>query len=235
MTTPIIKKLLNTCVYASVLLLSACFHSDDDNANPTTLTNSGIYEGVQEYANGDVALVKVYLGQNGDVIVAVEDDDSQQNSSFYSAKVNESFAFDVAPTASADGRSLLGVDSDETLQVDIGSEGDSQLVSLSLSSESALGSDLASLAGQFAMMDNAGVQTYTIDAAGVLTIGGSCDGTGQVSIMDAAVNLYLLQVSGDCGEYQGFAYLSKIEVDDDVLHIIATNAQQQIDREYFRI
>jgi len=234
MTTPIIKKLLNTCVYASVLLLSACFHSDDDNANPTTLTNSGIYEGVQEYANGDVALVKVYLGQNGDVILAVEDDDSQQNSSFYSAKVNESFAFDVAPTASADGRSLLGVDSGDALQVDIGSEGDSQLVSLSLSSESALGSDLASLAGKFAMMDNAGVQTYTIDAAGVLTIEGTCAGTGQVTIMDAAVNLYLLQVSGDCGEYQGFAYLSSIEV-DDVLHIIATNAQQQIDREYFRI
>jgi len=234
MSTPNVKKLLNTCVYTSVLLLSACFHSDDDNANPTTLTNSGIYEGVQEYANGDVALVKVYLGQNGDVIVAVEADDSRQNSRFYSAKVNESFAFDVAPTASADGRSLLGVDSGDALQVDIGSEGDSQLVSLSLSSESALGSDLASLAGKFAMMDNAGVQTYTIDAAGVLTIEGTCAGTGQVTIMDAAVNLYLLQVSGDCGEYQGFAYLSSIEV-DDVLHIIATNAQQQIDREYFRI
>ncbi len=234
MSTPNVKKLLNTCVYTSVLLLSACFHSDDDSS-VTMLDNSGIYEGVQEYANGDVALVKLYLGQNGLMIVAVEDDDSQQNSSFYSAKVNESFAFDVAPTASADGRSLLGVDSGDALQVDIGSEGDSQLVNLSLSSESALGSGLANLTGKFAMMDNAGVQTYTIDAAGVLTIEGSCAGTGQVSIMNTAVNLYLLQVSGDCGEYQGFAYLSKIEVDEDVLHIIATNAQQKIDREYFRI
>ena len=212
-----------TLACSAAVLLAGCYGDGDggkDAANADddygfiAETSPGIYRSVLHKSDGDVALVRAYLSDDGNIFVAVEEDDSEKATSLYKTHTESA---DQLPAQ----LSKLFVDG--TLTVPQRSE------------EADLETSLLDLQGTFAISGDTGLQSLQIDSEGNVILSGTCDATGNVTSTAAGVNLYKLVVNGGCGNYTAFVHLSTIETGFDVLHVISSGANANFDQDYFRI
>ncbi|NRB38697.1 MAG: hypothetical protein HRU20_09565 [Pseudomonadales bacterium] len=217
-----LKRLSLPLACSATLLLAGCYGNGDggtaanadDDYQFIAETSPGIYRSVLQKNDGDVALVRAYLSADGNVFVALEEDDTEQATALYKTQ-----------TQSADAllQQLKKVLPDGTLSP------------LTRSEESDLATSLDDLQGKFSSSTAAGMDTLTINSDGSVSLSGTCEANGNISSTAENVNLYKLVISGDCGNYTAFAHLSSLESEFDVLHMISSGDNARFDKDFFRI
>lgn len=208
-----------TATLAACALLAACSDSSDrrpDTPDPevpppavTDLDATGIYRGNLVTDDGDLALVTVTLSRDGATAVAIDSDDDERADIVLWGETAESAG--ELHFSGSDGRDGSGVEltftvEDGVLDAAISLNGLSGTASAALADDSAAG---AGPEGVYARQDSIGGLTeLSIDAAGAVTLTSPCSGSGELSAADAGVNVYRLQLTGDCLDWDALVSVS---------------------------
>lgn len=230
---------------ATLLAIVGC--SDDSDSVPepmppieppeppaTSLDETGIYTGTLEGSAGEVALLRIVLARSGETSVTLQEDDTEQ-------------ATRIALGATEGDAEALTTDADELLQgaalslqwsvtegsgsVELEADGlmGSADVSRLASSDEALTAD--EIAGTY--LGAVGLQ-LELTAAGDAEVTGACTAEGSWQQPDAAVNVLLVTVDGDCGELTALGFLDTLETPADVLVLEGGSDTRPLSVDLFR-
>ncbi len=219
---------------------SAPLEPDPQPEPETSLDQAGVYRGSVTTDAGDLALFTLMLSRTGETAIALETDDSERPDIVL---WGDSTAGDGAGV-SFDGRDLrdassVGVDfsfADNTASGSLSLAGISGDFSLQREATSDLSGALADVAGEFARTDAIGGTTrLSLAEDGAVEYSGECEASGQISSSDEAVNLYLLELNGDCIELEVLLSREDLLDSGDVLVLIGVSGEAAYAEQFYRL
>lgn len=232
------------CISLATLSV-ACSDSNNSNGNSTppepevSLEETGIYSGSVVTDEGDVALMRLTLARDGSTAVTLQTDDTEQATILL---WGESDGSEGSITFSGSD-----TDTGDSASVDFLVEGDSASGRLELSNITGdfqllldAFSDRASnsgvIAGEYARNDNTlGITQLTIDNDGNASLTGACEATGSVSAIDDTVNIYQLELDGDCITLSALVSMQDLEESNDVLATDGDAGDSGISLAFYRL
>ena len=234
---------------ALLMLIAGCSDSSNysqpvteppiDPEPVTSLDATGIYQGTAELEQGDVALMTVVLGRSGETSITFETDDSEQASIILWGKSEgdeDEIHFSGSDTDRGDSVAIyLRVNGKELNgEVDMASLKGSFSLSQSTTSERA--SSLGEVAGKYVRQDAIdGQSVLEIDTDGSARWSGACDAPGTISIVDAEVNIYQLELSSDCLDVEALISNEDRESTGDVLLLTGDGGDSSLSIALYRI
>ncbi|MBN7798475.1 hypothetical protein [Parahaliea mediterranea] len=214
-----------TASLAACLLLAACSDSSDHRqeaptpvdpppppVEPTDLDSTGVYRGQLVTGNRNLALVTVTLARDGTTAIAIDsDDDEKANIVFWGETSEAAGELDFSGRDGRDGSAinLTFTASEQTLRGQWQLAGLSGELSADLAPESAVDDGLSG--GQFARLDSpGGLTALELAGDGTLTLTAPCEGSGEISTPDPAVNVHYLSLASDCLDWEALVSVDTV-------------------------
>lgn len=209
---------------AACTLLAAC--SDSGSPRPaaepeppappgpevTDLDATGVYRGRVVTDARDVALLTVTLARDGHTAMAIDSDDDEQTDILLWGETREAAGelhFEGRDSRDDSEVALTFTVADRVLSANLrlaGLQGEAEAALAEVSKAPA-----AAPAGTFARQDTLpGLTELTLAADGSVSLSAPCEGSGELTAPDPAVNIYHLAVSGDCLDWEALATLQSL-------------------------
>jgi len=203
-----------------------------------SLDETGSYRGSLQTSTGDIALLTLFLARDGATAIGIETDDSERPAIVLVGQSSgEGGAIDFSGSDTRDGSSVAldiafeGGVASGNLSI-AGLDGEYQLQRDAYSERSG---ELAAIAGDYAREDSAtGPAELSIAEDGSVSFSGPCSASGTLSSGDVAVNLYRLQLSGDCIDLDVLLSREDVAAEGDVLVLLGVDGEAAYASQFYR-